>query len=245
MIQVIPAIDLIGGRCVRLTQGDYGRQRSYDAEPVDMAQQYAAAGLTRLHLVDLDGARLGRPANLDTLRAIVAATTLTIEWGGGIRTADDLQAVLDAGAHCAIVGSVAVRQPDLMHQWLQRFGGDRIILGADVSHGRVAVSGWQESTAATIDELLNAFKPDGLRQCIVTDITRDGMLSGPNDGLYTALVAQHPDIVFTVSGGISSADDLRRLDAFGLPRVIVGKAIYEGRITLGELAAFTSNTAVL
>lgn len=239
MIEIIPATDIIDGQCVRLTQGDYAQSRSYDTTPLAMAQAFEAIGVKRMHLVDLDGAKASHPCNLDTLRAIASATSLTIEWGGGIKTTECLRDVFDAGAHCAIVGSIAVRQPQLMKEWLRTFGGERIILGADVRNGLVAVSGWQESTTATPGDLINAFRPDGLTQVIVTDISRDGMLQGPNDGLYVQLQQMFPDITFTVSGGISSMDDIRRLDALGLPRVIVGKAIYEHRITLQELSQLT------
>ena len=239
MIEIIPATDIIDGQCVRLTQGDYAQSRSYDTTPLAMAQAFEAIGVKRMHLVDLDGAKASHPCNLDTLRAIASATSLTIEWGGGIKTTECLRDVFDAGAHCAIVGSIAVRQPQLMKEWLRTFGGERIILGADVRNGLVAVSGWQESTTATPSDLINAFRPDGLTQVIVTDISRDGMLQGPNDDLYVQLQQMFPDITFTVSGGISSMDDIRRLDALGLPRVIVGKAIYEHRITLQELSQLT------
>ena len=239
MIEIIPATDIIDGQCVRLTQGDYAQSRSYDTTPLAMAQAFEAIGVKRMHLVDLDGAKASHPCNLDTLRAIASATSLTIEWGGGIKTTECLRDVFDAGAHCAIVGSIAVRQPQLMKEWLRTFGGERIILGADVRNGLVAVSGWQESTTATPSDLINAFRPDGLTQVIVTDISRDGMLQGPNDDLYVQLQQMFPDITFTVSGGISSMDDIRRLNALGLPRVIVGKAIYEHRITLQELSQLT------
>ena len=239
MIEIIPATDIIDGQCVRLTQGDYAQSRSYDTTPLAMAQAFEAIVVKRMHLVDLDGAKASHPCNLDTLRAIASATSLTIEWGGGIKTTECLRDVFDAGAHCAIVGSIAVRQPQLMKEWLRTFGGERIILGADVRNGLVAVSGWQESTTATPGDLINAFRPDGLTQVIVTDISRDGMLQGPNDDLYVQLQQMFPDITFTVSGGISSMDDIRRLDALGLPRVIVGKAIYEHRITLQELSQLT------
>ena len=239
MIEIIPATDIIDGQCVRLTQGDYAQSRSYDTTPLAMAQAFEAIGVKHMHLVDLDGAKASHPCNLDTLRAIASATSLTIEWGGGIKTTECLRDVFDAGAHCAIVGSIAVRQPQLMKEWLRTFGGERIILGADVRNGLVAVSGWQESTTATPSDLINAFRPDGLTQVIVTDISRDGMLQGPNDDLYVQLQQMFPDITFTVSGGISSMEDIRRLDALGLPRVIVGKAIYEHRITLQELSQLT------
>lgn len=242
MIELIPAIDIIGGRCVRLSQGDYARQRTYDALPAEMAAAYAAAGIKRLHLVDLDGAKAARPLNLDTLKAL-AAQPLDIEWGGGIKSTEALEAVLAAGARYAIIGSVAAQKPEFMEQWLTRFGGGTIILGADVRDGKVAVNGWQEDTATTLDELIDRFIPFGLTQVICTDISKDGMLQGPNTALYTRLQQKYPAIDITVSGGIGSMDDIRTLDALGLRKVIIGKAIYENRITLNELKAWSQNAS--
>ena len=236
MIEIIPAIDLIDGRCVRLSQGDYDRQRTYDASPLDMARRFTDAGVRRLHLVDLDGAKAARPCNLHVLETIASATDLDIEWGGGIKDRDALSSVFSAGAGHAICGSIAVRQPDDFRAWLEEFGGERIILGADVREGRVAVSGWLEDSAQTVDALIDAFLPYGLSEVICTDISRDGMLNGPSFDLYTRLQATYPTVTFTVSGGISSMEDIHRLDALGLPRVIVGKALYESRITLDEIS---------
>jgi len=236
MIEIIPAIDLIDGRPVRLSQGDYNSQTTYDASPLDVALRFADAGIRRLHLVDLDGAKASRPCNLRVLEAIASATTLDIEWGGGIKSREALLDIFAAGAGHAICGSVAVRQPDEFRTWLTEFGAERIILGADVRQGKVAVSGWLEDSLLTVDALIDTFLPDGLSQVICTDISRDGMLSGPSFDLYTRLQAAYPQVTFTVSGGISSMDDIRRLDALGLPRVIVGKALYEGRITLNDLS---------
>lgn len=236
MIEIIPAIDLIDGRCVRLSQGDYDRQRTYDASPLDMARRFADAGIRRLHLVDLDGAKAACPCNLHVLEAIASATDLDIEWGGGIKNREALSSVFSAGAGHAICGSIAVRQPDDFCAWLEEFGGERIILGADVREGCVAVSGWLKDSAQTVDTLIDAFLPYGLSEVICTDISRDGMLNGPSFDLYTRLQAAYPTVTFTVSGGISSMDDIRRLDVLGLPRVIVGKALYESRITLDELS---------
>lgn len=242
MIELIPAIDIIDGRCVRLSQGDYARQRTYDASPAEMGAAYAAAGIRRLHLVDLDGAKAAAPQNLDTLRAL-AALPLDIEWGGGIKSAAALQAVFDAGARYAIIGSVAAQQPELMEAWLARYGGERIILGADVRGGRIAVNGWQEESPLTIDALIERFLPCGLTQLICTDISKDGMLQGPNQELYTRLQSAYPTVDITVSGGIGSMDDIRALDALGLRKVIIGKAIYENRITLNELQTWSQNAS--
>ncbi len=235
MIEIIPAIDIIDGKCVRLSQGDYGRKRVYDVTPEEMAGRYASIGVRRLHLVDLDGAKTGMPRNLQSLKAIAGIGGLKIEWGGGIKTREGLEAVFDAGADYAIIGSLAVKQPDLFEEWLKEFGGERIILGADLRNGKVSVNGWLEDSTLSIEELIDRFLPMGLKEVICTDISRDGMLQGPSTELYTDLAARYPSIVLTVSGGISSAEDIVALDACSLPRVIVGKAIYEGRITIDDL----------
>jgi len=239
MIEIIPAIDIIDGKCVRLSQGDYTRQTIYDATPEEMARRYAAAGVKRLHLVDLDGAKAGSPCNLEALRKVKATGLLRIEWGGGIKSREGLGTVLDAGADYAIIGSLAVKNPEIMEEWLREFGGDRIILGADIRDGKVAVNGWLEESQLSVDDLIDRFLPFGLREVIVTDISKDGMLQGPSTDLYVRLARKYPDITFTVSGGISSIEDIRLLQKEGLPRVIVGKAIYENRISLDQLEEFT------
>lgn len=234
---ILPAIDIIGGRCVRLSQGDYNQQTQYEATPVDMVKQYVAHGFKRIHVVDLDGAKASYPQNLDTLSELAAVPGAEIEWGGGIKSVEALRAVLDAGAKYAVVGSVAAKQPELFEQWLKMFGPERIVLGADVREGRVAVNGWQEEMDVTIDDLVDRFLKYGLSQVICTDISRDGMLQGPATELYVRLQKKYPEVDFTVSGGISSMADIHALKAAHLRRVIVGKAIYEGRITLDELYA--------
>ena len=238
MIEIIPAIDIIGGKCVRLSQGDYARQKQYDVQPLEMVRSLEEIGIRRLHLVDLDGAKASVPRNLSVLEEIAANTFLSVEWGGGIKSQEALQAVFDAGASYAICGSIAVKKPELFADWLGTFGAEQIILGADTRNGFVSVNGWQEDSPLSIDELIDSFLPSGLSQVICTDIERDGMLQGPSFELYQRLAEKYPTVTFTVSGGIGSLDDIRRLDAAGLPRVIVGKAIYEGRISLKELKAF-------
>lgn len=235
MIEIIPAIDIIGGKCVRLSQGDYARKTTYSSTPVEMARLYAGAGIRRLHLVDLDGAKAGKPCNLETLRRIAAENLLKIEWGGGIKSREALDELFLAGADYAIIGSLAVKRPELMEQWLKEFGGERIILGADLRDGKVSVSGWLEDSPLSIHDLIRRFLPFGLKEVICTDISRDGMLQGPSTSLYLDLMKKYPEITFTVSGGISSIEDIRELDRLGLPRVIVGKAIYESRISLEEI----------
>lgn len=234
---ILPAIDIIGGRCVRLSQGDYNQQTQYEATPVDMVKQYVAHGFKRIHVVDLDGAKASSPQNLDMLSELAAVPGVEIEWGGGIKSVEALRAVLDAGTKYAVVGSVAAKQPELFEQWLKMFGPERIVLGADVREGRVAVNGWQEEMDVTIDDLVDRFLKYGLSQVICTDISRDGMLQGPATELYVRLQKKYPKVDFTVSGGISSMADIHALKAAHLRRVIVGKAIYEGRITLDELYA--------
>ena len=240
MIEIIPAIDLIDGRCVRLSQGDYGQCTRYDASPVDMAKRFLDAGLTRIHLVDLDGAKASRPMNLRTLEQIARRDGVSIEWGGGIKTDDSLRDTFNAGATYAIIGSIAVKSPELFGRWLQKYGGERLVLGADAKNGKVAVTGWLEETSKSIAELVNDFIPSGLTQAICTDISKDGMLEGPAYELYSELQTQFPQVVFTVSGGISSIDDIVRLDELGMKRVITGKALYENKISLSQLTKLIS-----
>lgn len=232
MIEIIPAIDIIGGKCVRLSQGDYAQKTEYEVSPVEMARLYADAGVRRLHLVDLDGAKASHPCNLDSLSEIASLKILDIEWGGGIKSRRHLEEVFEAGADYAIIGSLAVKEPALMEEWLREFGGERIILGADLRDGKVSVNGWLEDSELTVDDIIARFLPHGLKEVIVTDISKDGMLTGPNTQLYVDLCRRFPGVTFTVSGGISSISDIDTLDSLGLPRVIVGKAIYENRIPL-------------
>ena len=239
MINVIPAIDLIDGKCVRLTKGDYNQKKQYDASPLDMARRYQDIGIRRLHVVDLDGAKSSSPKNLHVLEQIAIGTSLEIEWGGGIKSDQALYDAYNAGADYLIIGSVAVSKPDLFARWLEEYGGNRLILGADVNDGRVAINGWLKKSDQTIDALIDRFVPNGLREVICTDIAKDGMLQGPTFDLYARLQEKYPEQDIIVSGGISKMDDIRRLNEMNLRHVIVGKAIYEGRITLEELKQFT------
>lgn len=243
MTEIIPATDIIEGRCVRLSQGDYTRSRVYDASPLDMALRFQDAGVHRLHLVDLDGAKASQPINLHVLEEIATHTNLDIEWGGGIKSRTALEDIFAAGAGHAICGSIAVRQPELFSEWLESFGSERIILGADARNGRVAVNGWLEDSTLSIDDIVKQFLPNGLSQVICTDISCDGMLTGPSFDLYANLKKAFPEIVFTVSGGVGSVEDLRRVEELGLPRVIIGKAIYEGRISLEDIKEWTARRA--
>ena len=244
MIEIITAIDLIGGRCVRLSQGDYARQKTYDQDPVDLARQYAGWGVRRLHLVDLDGAKASSPKNLRVLEQIAALGLLKLEWGGGIKTDQALSDVWNAGADWAIVGSVAAREPALMEQWLRRWG-PRIILGADARNGRVAVNGWLEDSGIALEDLIGRFLPQGLEQAIVTDIARDGMLNGPSFPLYQRLKERFPALRIIVSGGVSRLADILEADRLGLDGVITGKALYENRITPEELKTCLQNGSSL
>ena len=233
MIQLIPAIDIIEGRCVRLSEGDYERKTSYDALPLDMAKAYEDAGVKRLHLVDLDGAKAVGPQNLATLEQIATRTSLEIEFGGGIKSTDALQAVFDYGATYAIAGSVAAREPELFALWLASYGPDKMILGADLKNGKVAINGWKEAVDMTIDDMIARFA--AVKQIICTDISKDGMLQGPATELYRQIMAAYPDCRLIASGGISGTEDIRALDRACIPSVVFGKAIYEGRIDMKSL----------
>ena len=232
MIEMIPATDLIGGRCVRLTQGDYTSRKTYYRDPLEAALRFEEAGARRLHMVDLDGAKAAEPQNLAVLERIAAKTSREVQYGGGIKSCAALRSVFDAGARRAVCGSVAVREPELFARWIAEFGPERLILGADVRDGVVAIQGWTERSERTAPELIETFLPAGLRQVVCTDISRDGMLCGPAVALYADLQRRFPQVEITVSGGVSSPDDIARLEREGLRSVIVGKALYEGRITL-------------
>ncbi|MBR2332925.1 MAG: 1-(5-phosphoribosyl)-5-[Rikenellaceae bacterium] len=241
MIELIPAIDIIDGKCVRLTRGDYNLQTTYGANPTDIARGYEAIGVRRLHVVDLDGAKASAPCNLAVLEDICANTSLDVEWGGGIKSEESLSAVLSAGANRAICGSVAVSNPEMMTEWIAKYGAEHIILGVDIRDGKVATHGWLRESDLSAEELIARFGADGLSQVICTDISKDGMLQGPTFELYEMLQNRFPAIDITVSGGISSMEDIRRLNDMGLRSVIIGKAIYEGRITTKELEEWLRN----
>ena len=241
MMELIPAIDLIDGCCVRLTQGDYADRKVYGQNPVDMAKMYADCGVARLHVVDLDGAKAKEPCNLRVLERLANETSLDIEWGGGIKSSDALRSAIDAGANRVICGSVAVDNSELFASWLQEYGADHIILGADVRGRNVATHGWLKETEVTIDSIIEQFLPFGLKQLICTDISKDGMLQGPNFLLYVELKEKYPMVNTTLSGGISSMADIDKAASLGLHSVIIGKAIYEGRITLNDLKQWLQN----
>lgn len=235
MITIIPAIDIINGECVRLTQGDYAKKSTYYKDPLEIAKKYEDIGIKRLHLVDLDGAKASKPMNLKVLERIATATKLDIQYGGGIKNSEALNSIFNSGAKRAICGSIAVTQPENFREWLVKFGGERIILGADIKDGKIATHGWVENSELSVYELIDKFTNDGLSQVICTDISKDGMLQGPTFELYEELQNRYNVINITISGGISALDDIDKLNRMNLRSVIVGKAIYEGRITLKQL----------
>ncbi|MGL5317828.1 MAG: 1-(5-phosphoribosyl)-5-[(5-phosphoribosylamino)methylideneamino]imidazole-4-carboxamide isomerase [Bacteroidales bacterium] len=233
-IKIIPAIDLIEGKCVRLTQGDYLKKTVYQKDPVDMAKYFSDLGIRRLHLVDLDGAKANEPKNLRVLERIATSTMLEIEFGGGIKSTDALNSVFSAGASYAIGGSIAVKNSELFISWLEQFK-NKIILGADIKDNKIAINGWMDATDATINELIQKFIPHGLKQVICTEISRDGMLEGPDFELYKILQIEFPKVDIIVSGGVSSNKDIETLEALDMRAVIVGKAIYENKVDLKAL----------
>ena len=235
MMEIVPAIDMIEGRCVRLSQGDFNKSKEYGASPLEMAKRYEDVGVRRLHLVDLDGARAGIPQNLRNLEQIASATSLEVEWGGGVRSRESIASVLNAGAAGVICGSLALQEPRLFSAFLKEYGEERIILGADISGGKIATKGWLEVSSSTIEEVIELFLKDGLKRVICTDISKDGMLQGPAVELYSALMERFPTMHLTASGGVGSMADLENLEAAGVPAAIVGKAIFEERITLKEI----------
>jgi phosphoribosylformimino-5-aminoimidazole carboxamide ribotide isomerase len=238
MIEIIPAIDIIEAKCVRLTYGDFSRKTVYSDDPLEIAKRFESIGLRRLHMVDLEGAKRGNPANLAVLERIAAGTSLTIDFGGGVKTETDLQSIFAAGAAIANIGSLAVKEPDTFVEWLDKFGRDRILLGADCRNEKIAVNGWQTDTEVSVFDFLEGMNSRGVRSAFVTDIGRDGAMSGPSVDLYERIMAELPALELIASGGVSSIRDVEELDRIGCRGVIVGKAIYEGRITEEELARY-------
>lgn len=238
MIELIPAIDLMDGKCVRLSQGDYGTQKTYNENPVEVAKELEANGIHRLHVVDLDGAASHHVVNYRTLDQIASRTSLVIDFGGGIKTDEDLVIAFDNGAQMVTLGSVAVKRPELFHKWLHQYGNERIILGADVKDGRIAVNGWKEESDQELLPFLQEYTKEGVLKVLCTDISRDGMLQGPATDLYRQILAEFPEMHLIASGGVSSVDDLIALQEAHVPAVVLGKALYEGRITLKDLQRF-------
>ncbi len=234
-MEIIPAIDIIDGKCVRLTQGDYEQKTIYNENPLEVAKAFEGAGLKRLHLVDLDGAKEGTVKNWVVLQQIAASTTLSIDFGGGIKQDKDLKIVFESGAAYATIGSLAVKQRDIFVSWLNEYGADKFLLGADLKSEKIAVAGWLETTDIDIYDFLNDYVEHGIQQVFCTDVSKDGKLEGPSLNLYKKVIEQFPSLWFIASGGVSSMDDLYALKSIGCAGAIIGKAIYEGRIQLKDL----------
>ncbi len=235
---IIPAIDIIGGKCVRLTNGDYGLQKIYNDSPVEVAKQFEDAGITRLHMVDLDGAKAGNIVNLKVLEAVANNTKLVIDFGGGIKKINDIESVFNAGAAIATIGSLAVKHPEILEEWLMEFGASRFLIGADVLDEKIKISGWLEDGGINIFDFIGKMISLGVTHIFCTDISKDGAMQGPSFELYKRIIAEHPEINLIASGGVTSLLDLQQLKEIGCNAAIVGKAIYEGQITLQELAIF-------
>lgn len=235
---IIPAIDIIEGKCVRLTKGDYSQKKIYNEDPLEVALRFEGAGLKRLHLVDLDGAKAGTVKNWKMLEKIAAKTGLIIDFSGGISTAQNAEIAFNSGAAYAAVGSIAAKDEPGFSGWLLRFGPERFIIGADVNDEQIAVNGWTETLALTVSELIGRYKSKGVKQFFCTDVNKDGLLQGPAVSLYKKILNEHPSIDLIASGGISSVNDLEVLREAGCHGAIVGKAIYENRISLNDLKKF-------
>lgn len=234
-MEIIPAIDIIDGKCVRLTQGDYSQKKIYNEHPLEVAMAFEDAGLRRLHLVDLDGARAGKVRNWKVLETLAGKTGMVIDFGGGIKTAEDVDIVFNSGAALATVGSIAVKNGELFVSWLQAYGAERFLLGADVRDEKIAVGGWLETTDRWIYDFIREYMEKGVQQIFCTDVSKDGLLQGPALELYRNIVGKFPKLHFIASGGVSGMEDVHRLEEAGCKGVIIGKAIYEGRIKLSEL----------
>jgi phosphoribosylformimino-5-aminoimidazole carboxamide ribotide isomerase len=237
-MQIIPAIDIIGGKCVRLTQGDYGQKKEYHDSPLEMAKRFEGAGIKRLHLVDLDGAKAKKIVNREVLKTIAKETTLQVDFGGGVQSDEDIELAFDLGAHQVTGGSVAIKNPVLFDSWVKRFGGQKIILGADAKDRKIAISGWEETTTVDLIDFIKDHYANGIQYVICTDVAKDGLLQGPSIELYVDILKEVPGINLIASGGVSNIKDLEDLQKIGVYGAIVGKAYYEGRISLEELASF-------
>lgn len=239
MIELIPAIDLIDGKCVRLTQGDYDTKKIYNEDPLEVAKMFEGNGIRRLHLVDLDGARQGRIINYRVLERIATRTSLIIDFGGGLKQEGDLEIAFESGAQMVTGGSIAVKDPATFTSWIQKFGNEKIILGADAKDKKIAISGWEETTDKELVSFIQEYYDKGITKTICTEISRDGMLQGPAIELYKEIKEALPFLYLIASGGVSSIQDIEKLEEAGIQAVIFGKAIYEGRIQLKDLLRFT------
>lgn len=238
LIDIIPAIDIIDGKCVRLSQGDYEQKKVYNENPLEVAQMFQDHGIKRLHLVDLDGAKAGHIINYKVLETIASKTDLVIDFGGGLKTDDDLKIAFESGAQMITGGSIAVKNNAVFTKWIEKYGPDKIILGADVKDELIAVSGWTETSDLKLIPFIKAYISKGITKVICTDISKDGMLQGPATELYKKILAEFPDLYLVASGGLSSLDDIDRLIEAKVPAVITGKAIYEGKISLKQLEKY-------
>lgn len=236
MIEIIPAIDIIDGKCVRLTKGDYDTKKVYNEDPVSIAKEFESYGIKRLHVVDLDGARSKHIVNDAVLNSITSNTSLTVDFGGGIKTDDDIKRAFDAGAAMVTIGSIAVTDPERSLKWLEQYGAESIVLGADVRNGKVSINGWKEDSTEDLIPFLERYLSAGIKNVLCTEISKDGMLQGPASELYKQVMKAYPDCHLIASGGVSGIEDIRALNEAGIPAVVFGKAIYEGRINMKELA---------
>ena len=241
-MEIIPAIDIIEGKCVRLTFGDFNRKKVYNENPVEVAKQFEDAGINRLHLVDLDGAKTGKIVNYKTLEKVAVKTNLIIDFGGGLNSNEDLKIAFESGAQMITGGSIAVKNRLIFEQWIDEYGVEKIILGADVRNNNIAIKGWQEESSLTINELINIYKPKGIQKVICTDISKDGAMKGPSFDLYSQLMNDFPKQKFIASGGVTTINDVIKLKEMGMYGAIIGKAIYEGTIKLNDLAKLNIET---
>ena len=235
MIELIPAIDIIQGQCVRLTKGDYSQTKVYSTNPVDVAREFERLGFKRLHVVDLDGAKSRHIVNEEVLRSITTNTNLVVDFGGGIKTQEDIEKAFDAGASMVTVGSIAVTEPELFYEWLGKYGTHRMILGADVRNGKISINGWKDDSEMDLLPFLKGFIDKGVRNVLCTEISKDGTLQGPAIELYKEVMAAYPNLHLIASGGVSSTEDIFELERAGIPAVVFGKAFYEGKIDTGKL----------
>ncbi|WP_321517673.1 1-(5-phosphoribosyl)-5-[(5-phosphoribosylamino)methylideneamino]imidazole-4-carboxamide isomerase [uncultured Bacteroides sp.] len=238
MIEIIPAIDIIDGKCVRLSKGDYDSKKVYNENPVEVAKEFEANGISRLHVVDLDGAASHHIVNYHILERVASQTSLIIDFGGGIKSDEDLRIAFESGAKMITGGSIAVKEPELFTQWINKYGSDKIILGADVKNKKIAVNGWKEGTELELMTFLGEYIEKGIQKVICTDIDCDGMLQGPSTALYDEILEKFPSTYLIASGGVSCIDDIIKLEEAKVPAVIFGKALYEGKIQLKDLKIF-------
>lgn len=232
MIELIPAIDIIDGKCVRLTKGDYDKKKIYNENPLEVAREFERLGFKRLHVVDLDGAKSKHIVNVHVLEAITQATNLTVDFGGGIKTQADIEKAFQAGASMVTVGSIAVTEPELFYRWLEKYGAERMILGADARNGMISINGWKEDSEEALLPFLKRYVDKGVKNVLCTDISKDGTLQGPAVGLYKEVMKTYPGLHLIASGGVSSNDDILELEQAGIPAVVFGKAFYEGKIDI-------------